>query len=62
MAPIQFDSTDGRGDEEHLTQGGSKPGGKNGDERPGEVQMRRRENKGRETKMLIIFLFVSVSF
>lgn len=48
MAPIQFDDTDGGGDEEHLTGGGAKPGEKNREERPGEVQMRRREQKGWE--------------
>lgn len=32
---LQFDDTDGRGDEEHPTGGGVKPVEKSGEERPG---------------------------
>lgn len=45
MAPFQFDVTDAGGDEEHLTGGGVKLRGNPREERPGEVQIRRRENK-----------------
>lgn len=43
MVPIQSDDSDGGGDEEHVTGGGAKQGEKNREERPGEVQIRKRE-------------------
>lgn len=52
--PTQFDDSSGRCDEGHLTGGAVKSGGKNREERPGEVQIRRQETERQNVPFLSV--------